>query len=122
MRRFLTGFLLALALAVPATLAAAHLKVVNVTNPMAGTLDGGGYDITNVANLRLGSKLTVDEGVVYLDGNHTGPLVMAGAGDPRTTYLGVTPGLGSLYLQFTNPGAVWILVGYPADWRRITTS
>lgn len=97
-------------------------RLATVTNPMTATLDGGGYDITNVANLTLGSKLTVGEGVIWLDSNHARPLIMQGPGDPRTTFLGVTPALGSLYLQFTNPGTVWILVGWPDDWRQIATT
>ena len=115
MRRFLAGFLIALALGVGIGVAGA--KVVTVTNPMTADLDGGGHAISNV------STLTAD----WLVGNNkvsvNGETLLAGEQDPS---LGLTAPAGSLYLR-RNPdalnvaqGELWLKTGiYDGDWIKV---
>ncbi len=60
MRRFLLGFLVAVALAVPLTLAAAPPKVVNVTNPMNADLNAANHQINNLTQLDSSTGATIE--------------------------------------------------------------
>lgn len=109
MKRFLTGFLIALTLGVPATLIAAPPKTVNIVTPMKQDLDANGYAITNVGFLSgpgnfdsggyvLGTRLVARDGTLILEPAGVSILyVTGGAADPS-----IAPGV------FANPGSLYL--------------
>jgi hypothetical protein len=114
MRRFLLGFLVALALAIPATIIGAPPKTVAVTNPMSADLDANGHAITNA------SQVSADWLIANTKVSVSGAEVMAGGGDPS---LGLDADAGSIYLrrhgdsQGVAHGELWLKTGiYPTDW------
>ncbi len=102
MRRFLLGFLVAVALAVPITLAAAPAKVVNVTNPMSADLNANGHNIRNVADITGTAGSAIEQ-------NAQGELSMYSAPGAPGAFLAADGGAGAL-VQVNGQGA-----GFPGD-------
>ncbi len=124
MRRFLLGFVVALALAIPVTLIAAPPKTVNVVTPMKQDLDANGYGIFHSGDIngRAGQAVEMnsvgDLGLFSAAGNSVsiGPY---GSGDASAHFGGgdvtIQPGRTG-YLRLSrlptsdphSPGVVWI--------------
>lgn len=106
MRRFLLGFLIALAVSVPATLAAAPSKVVNVTSPMSADLDAANHDIVNVKALEVSD-------IVHANGIQIGGTVALNDA-PRILQSWVDPTVGSFgHCPMAAPGT--LLLRHPDD-------
>lgn len=115
---------------------AATAKLVTVTTPMTRDLDGGGFNVVNVANVQtaagaiLGGNGVAVSDVTVVDhlGNFTTAMSLrVGTFDPSLTGLDLNP--GSLYLRrvggdplqpWTGTGELWFKFGpTPTDWNRV---
>jgi hypothetical protein len=134
MRRILLGLVIGV-LAFGA--GAAGAKVVNVTNPMSADLDGGGHNVSNVANYQTSAGAVFGgDGfsgwtLVFGMSPQTGPLAapftldFAGTADPSIAPpVGNNP-VGSLYRQRIDSAhaALWFKTGPIAtDWTLVVRS
>ncbi len=91
MRRFVVGFLVALALAVPVTLIAAPPKAVNVVTPMKQDLDANGYRIFNSGDINGTARQAIEM-------NGSGDLDLYSA--PENTVAIGPAGDGNAYAMF----------------------
>lgn len=126
MKRILLGF----ALGAVIFAGAVGARVVTVTNPMSADLNGGGYDIANVANYQTAAGAILGGDSAYLhaltitgSADLTNPpfvaLVFAGTEDPSVNPPEGNNPAPSLYLRRApdGTGELWFKTGvYDTDW------
>lgn len=91
-----------------------------VKSPMQADLDGGGYSIANIEQLRTNGHASVGSGVLYMDLNHNRPSFRWGTESPVTDPRAVDAQPGSLFSEFSTTPALWFKAGSLAtDWHRV---